>query len=258
MNKKYIKIKEKIPNFSVIIKENKLIAVFDKDINSLAIDAKIVNGDIKNDIRTIEIDSSDSIFRSSLKCDNTSYYIGEFTDLIGGYNLMDALRDNLFILVGENAEHINHKNISDCDFLSNNSVIEIPSPITFRFNFSLNSTDKMYTRYINKDDLPYGYMFFNEETKIYTNQIEGLNYITGKNFGFHFTDRELSVFSYNELLQKGLCILYREPICESFFDLYDIFDAMNVILRSIQIRNVYNISNFSNDDYYNDRILIEL
>ena len=93
----------------------------------------------------------------------------------------------------------------------------------------------------SENEKPLFIVQFNHDVNVYTNVFTYHKHVLSQNFGIHMNSDDLynnfSIYAYDSYFGQGLCILERQTIKDSFLDLYDPFDVLQILLYSIQTEN---------------------
>lgn len=274
--KKYNLIRRYIPSCELQFERNEVSVNFEKDIANLAVGIGLITGsdsgiyDAKVTKKHTSSELEISLYDYNKKVIATRIF-PIYSDIIEKYSILDALRDFFVILVGETPELAHHMNLldeKDKELLNqsfnrnNEQLIEIPifsieftrpqteqESLNARNEFvsSLRETGVAYlaanARYNQRLAVPkpFAYIHFRQPVKIYK---PDSNYIISQHFGLYVNDEEsnyigFGIFAFNEYLERGQLVFQRQALTESFLDLYDVFDALYMLLYSIKYEEGY-------------------
>lgn len=140
------------------------------------------------------------------------------------YNIIDAIRD-YFI---DKMELCNHNNLQDIEYVNN---INGSIPLNIEFELDINNKNM--------------YIYFISTILIHTMD----NYEKQcKNFVFSSENNNIfEIYSLSDKKEKGALIFKKENVNNSFFDLYDYFDLLYVLLCSIKKEIGYEYKNISQE-----------
>jgi len=253
------KIKKYLPNFSIVFGNNQLTVEFDEDILKTvqALGCTFTT----SEIYCIEFQDNEGVFNSYIVDINGAKYelflFGEFRK--ENYSLLDMVRDTLASLVGDKPEYAPHVNIADVNYkkeidgyfgrVAEYNLYDKQFPACkILINKNVNITPK-YKNYksskrmskFSENEKPLFIVQFNHDVNVYTNVFTYHKHVLSQNFGIHMNSDDLynnfSIYAYDSYFGQGLCILERQTIKDSFLDLYDPFDVLQILLYSIQTEN---------------------